>query len=238
MLGNLIILLASWILLRLTEKKSLAALGLLPSRRRLKELGIGLLLTIPFGSAFYLGEAWLVRNPYRLHDAYSFKDLVGAIRWLGNSVIYEDLVFRGVLLYILIRRIGPRKAIWVSGIAFGIYHWFSFEVWGQPVNMLVVFLTTGLIGGTLLAMAFEKTRSMYLGFGLHFGIDFVPMVLFSQSKSIGLQLLVKSFPKDPVNPGTIISLVVYVLYFTWFPLLTFLYLRTLRGHGAANSGIT
>lgn len=232
MLGNLVILILSWILLRLVEKKDLSALGLIPTGPRLRQLAMGLLLTIPFESAFYFGAAWLGHNPYHLHQGYGFKQLLGAIGWLSNSVIYEDLLFRGALLYILIHRIGPARAVLVSGFAFGIYHWFSFEVWGQPVSMLIVFLTTGL-GGILMAMAFERTRSMYLCLGLHFGIDFPSMVLFSKDKAIGLQLLVKTFPKDPVSPGTVISLLVYVIYFTWFPLLTFLYLRRFRKQSPA-----
>jgi len=228
MLGNLIILLLSWILLRFIEKKDISVLGLMPTGRRLGELGIGLLLTIPFATLFYLGAAWLGHNPYRLHLVYTAKDLLWAIGWLSNSVLFEDLIFRGALLYILIHRIGPSKAMLVSGIAFGIYHWFSYGVWGHPASMLVVFLTTGL-AGCLMAMAFERTRAMYLCFGLHFGIDFASMMLFGQSKAIGMQLLVKAYPNDPVNPGFIITLLVYVVYFTWFPLLTFLYLRRLRG---------
>jgi membrane protease YdiL (CAAX protease family) len=227
MLANCIILLLSWLLLKFSEKKDLSVLGLSPTLRRLGQLGIGLLLTIPFATAFHLTVAWLVQNPYHPHAGYMAKDLLKTIGWLANSVLYEDLLFRGALLYFLIQRIGASKAILASGIAFGIYHWFSYGVWGHPASMLVVFLTTGL-AGTLMAMAFARSRSMYLPFGLHFGVDFVPMVLFSQSKAIGLQLLVKSYPVDPVSPGPVISLLVYIVYFSWFPLLTFLYLRRLH----------
>jgi membrane protease YdiL (CAAX protease family) len=46
--------------------------------------------------------------------------------WTLFSVLYEELIFRGVVLYILIKRIGEVKAILISCIAFGIYHWFSY----------------------------------------------------------------------------------------------------------------
>jgi hypothetical protein len=51
------------------------------------------------------------------------------------------------------------------------------------------------------------------------------MILFSQNKTLGPQLLVKTYATDPVSPGSLVSLLVYIIYFTWFPLITFLYLR-------------
>jgi membrane protease YdiL (CAAX protease family) len=224
MLGNLLILLLSWALLRLIEKKNLpAALGLSPTRQRIKDLAIGLLLTIPFSIAFWLTVSWLVQNPYHLQPGYRPQHLLTAAAWLANSVLYEDLLFRGALLYILIQRIGPRPAILTSAIAFGIYHWFSYGMLGQPVSMLITFLTTGL-AGYLMAVAFNTTGSIYLSFGLHFGIDFASMVIFSQSKAIGLQLLIKTYATDPVSPGAVISLLIYTIHFAWFPLLSGWYL--------------
>jgi membrane protease YdiL (CAAX protease family) len=224
MIGLFIELLLSWVLLRFIEKTNLLALGLSPTLQRLKELGIGLLLTIPVSVAFYLAVAALVHNPYHPQPRYGWKDAGLSLAYLFRSVAYEDLLFRGALLYILIKRIGARKATLVSAIAFGIYHWFSYGVLGQPGQMLVVFLTTGL-SGYIMAVGFERTKSMYLPFGLHFGIDLVPMIIFSQSKTLGAQWLVPTYPHDPVSPGTVGALSVYIVYFTWFPLLSLWYFR-------------
>ena len=224
MIGLFIELIVSWLLLRLVEKKGLSALGLQPDRKRLGELAAGLLLTIPFSAAFYLGVSFLVHNPYQLNPHYSIKDAVVSLAYLFRSVAYEELMFRGALLYILINRIGATRAVFASGAAFGIYHWFSYGVLGQPVQMLVVFVTTGL-AGYIMAVAFQRTRSMYLAFGLHFGVDLVPMLLFSKDHSkIGQQLLVQSFANAPYNPGSVVSILVYIVYFAWFPLLSFWYL--------------
>jgi len=224
MIGICVELVISWILLRLIEKKGLSVLGLCPNSRRIKGLALGLLLTIPFFTAFFLIVSFLVHNPYKINPNYSFKDAAVALAYLWRSVAYEDLLFRGALLYILIKKIGPFGATLASGISFGIYHWFSFEVFGQPAQMLVVFLTTG-VAGYIMAVAFEKTRSMYLPFGLHFGIDLVPMIIFSNDKKIGLQWLVKSHAADPYSPGGIVSIIVYIIYYTWFPLLAWWYFR-------------
>jgi uncharacterized protein len=228
MIGIYVELVISWLLLRLIEKRGLSALGLRPNRQRIRELVIGLVLTIPFFTGFYMIVSFLVHNPYTFNPHYSIKDAAVALAYLWRSVAYEELIFRGALLYILIEKIGPSKAVLASSIVFGIYHWFSYGVLGQPVQMLIVFMTTGL-AGYIMAIAFEKTRSMYLPFGLHFGIDLVPMIIFSQDHSkIGMQWLVKSHATDPYNPGVIISVIVYIIYFAWFPLLSFWYFRRRR----------
>ena len=135
----LVELLLSWIILKLIEKENLSALGLAPNAKRIKQLGIGLLLTIPIQLAFYEIVALLVRNPYHPQPRYGFKDAGLGLAYLFRSVMYEDLLFRGALLYILIKRLGPVKATLISATAFGIYHWFSYGVIGQPGQMIVVF---------------------------------------------------------------------------------------------------
>jgi uncharacterized protein len=224
MIGIFVELLLSWILLKFIERKNLAVLGLRPTRQRIKQLLIGLLLSVPFMIALSLVVAFLVHNPYHLNPHYSFRDFANAIGYLFRSVAYENLIFGGALLYILIIRLGSRTAVLLSAIAFGIYHWFSWGVLGQPAQMAISFLMTGA-GGYVFALAFERTRSMYLPFALHFGIDFASMILFSQDKAIGPQLLTKTFATDPVSPGSIISILVLLIHFTWFPLLVYVYLR-------------
>ncbi|HXB93289.1 MAG TPA: CPBP family intramembrane glutamic endopeptidase [Puia sp.] len=224
MIGIFVEVILSWILLKFIERKDLSVLGLLPTRQRLRELMIGLLLSVPFPIAFLAGVSLLVHNPYHLHPHYSLKDFLNAAGYVFKAVLYEDLIFRGALLYILIKRLGPQKAVLISAVLFGIYHWFSWGALGQPVQMAIIFLTTGL-AGYVFALAFEKTGSIYMPFALHFGIDFVNMVIFSQDKAIGLQLLVKTFATDPASPGSVISILVILVHFTWFPVLALAYLR-------------
>ena len=78
MIGIFVELLLSWVLLKFVERKNLLVLGLLPTRRRIKELMIGLLLSIPFSIVFSEVVALLVHNPYRLNPHYSFKDFANA----------------------------------------------------------------------------------------------------------------------------------------------------------------
>jgi len=227
MIGIIVELLLSWLLLWLFERRHLSALGLLPTRQRILAFLQGFLLPIVYLAAFYWIVSGLVKNPYRLNPHYTWKGFESTVAYLLRSVAYEDLIFRGALLYILIRRIGPRTAVLASAISFGIYHWFSFSVFGQPMQMGVVFITTGMVG-YVFALAFEKTRSVYLPFALHFGVNFAIMILFSQDKGVGPQLLLKTFEKDPATPGTVVSLLVMVVYFIGLPLLLLCWLRWIK----------
>src|ERR1700744_200537 len=166
MIGIFVEVVLSWILLKFIERKNLSALGFLPTRQRLAEFMIGLLLSVPFLVAFLVGVSLLVHNPYHLNPHYSFTNLFIAASYVFKAVLYEDLIFRGALIYILIKRLGSQKAVLISAILFGIYHWFSWGALGQPVQMAIIFLMTGL-AGYVFALAFEKTRSIYMPFALH-----------------------------------------------------------------------
>jgi membrane protease YdiL (CAAX protease family) len=175
--------------------------------------------------------AALVHNPYRVNAAFHFNDFIKTFGYILRAVAYEELVFRGALLYILMHKLDGHKAVIVSAVCFGIYHWFSWQAWGNPVQMGIIFFKTAT-AGYLLALAFLRTRSMYLGFALHFGIDLASMLIFSKDKGIGLQLLVKSFEKDPVVPAPVISVPILIIYAIGFQVLTYLlFFRSNRANG-------
>ncbi len=224
MVGILVELIISWLLLKFILNENLGALGFKPDRERGLEFIAGLLWPVLYVALFQFSVSWLVHNPYLLNYNYNFKALLNAAYYVFKSVAYEDLIFRGALLYILIKKVGPQKAVLISAVAFGIYHWFSWSAFGNPAQMAIVFLMTGA-GGYVFALAFEKTRSMYLPFALHFAVDFANMVLFSQDKGMGKQLLIKTFQQDPVSPGSLISIIVLVINFIGFPLFTWLILK-------------
>ena len=93
-------------------------------------------------------------------------------------MITEELIFRGALLYILIQKLGKLKGIIISSIAFGIYHWFTFEILGSIIPMIVVFIGTGLMGYAF-ALSFSKTKSIAMPIGLHLGWNFTVNTIFS-----------------------------------------------------------
>lgn len=227
MIGILIELLISWALLRLFEKRNLEAIGIEPSAQRFKYLGVGLLFPILYYSILFIVLSYIGKNPYYLNNNYTSDQFFKAIWYVFKSVAFETLIFQGALLYILIKHFGSRKAILISAVSFGIYHWFSWNLFGQLSAMMITFLTTGLMG-YLWAMAFEKTKSIYLPLAIHFGFNFTSMVLFSKDKNIGHQLLIQTYTIDPYSPGIIVSIILLTCYFIGFPLLIFLYLRRIQ----------
>ena len=77
-----------------------------------------------------------------------------------------------------------------SSVVFGVYHWFSYEVFGSRlVLMAYIFLVTGA-GGWMFSYAFAKTKSLYAPTGLHLGWNLVSAVVFS-SGPLGNQLLLQ-----------------------------------------------
>ena len=190
MIGLLVVFLLSWLLLRRVAREPLSVLGIAPSRRRLVELLVGGLFMAGVGVVNFLGQAHFKEIGYRIDPDYRVGQLLGGSFWVLKAVVLEELVFRGALLYMLIKAIGAIRACLVSSLVFGVYHWFSYEVFGSRLVLMVyVLLVTGA-GGWMFAYAFAKTRSLYAGTGLHLGWNLVSAVVFS-SGPLGNQLLVQ-----------------------------------------------
>ncbi len=194
MIGPILVFL-SWLLLRF-EGKSLVVLGFdLPLRRAVEFLaGVG--CAGLFATFKYLIQGYWSGAYWELNPTFSLSALFEGLRWVTNSVLYEELVFRGYLLYQAIRFLGARRACYLSAAVFGVYHWFSYGVLGSIVPMVFVFLLTGAFG-LMLAAAFTKSGSLALPIGLHMGWNLVVILLFSDGP-VGPQLLIASAPEAVV----------------------------------------
>ena len=179
MLGILVILILSWLLLWLFSKEHITALGVMPNRKRLRVFLIGLLLMAVFCAVNLLGQAYLMEISYVRNPNYGLPESLNGIWWTLKAALFEELIFRGALLYVLIKKMGVNTACIFSAIAFGVYHWFSYQMFGQGIiPMMYVFLLTGA-GGWMFAYAFAKTKSLFAPLGLHFGWIVVSIVVFS-----------------------------------------------------------
>ena len=125
-----------------------------------------------------------------MNEKITSRIILKSFWWDFKSVLTEELIFRGALLYILIKKIGSKKSILISAIAFGIYHWFSYGVLGNIMAMILVFIGTGLMGYAW-AWAFSKTKSITLPFGLHLGWNFIYNTIFSKGPLGDLVLISK-----------------------------------------------
>lgn len=190
MIGIIVAIAISWLLISLFEKKNILALGILPISKRLKQFLIGFLITGILCVLVQYLESYLKSSSWVLNKGISSGIILKSLWWDLKSVLTEELIFRGALLYILIKKIGSRKSILISAISFGIYHWFSYGILGNTMAMILVFIGTGLMGYAL-AWAFSKTKSIMLPFGLHLGWNFVYNTLFSKGPLGELVLISK-----------------------------------------------
>ena len=211
MIGILVQLALSWLFVWIYEKGDLRFLGLRPLAERLKVAAIFFLLTaLCCASGFFL-RMYFGHETWGLNPKIDGMLLLRGIWWNLKSVFFEELIFRGALFYILIRWLGPMKAIIISSVAFGIYHWFSQEVFGNPAQMAVAFLNTGLMG-FVFAFAYVRTGSILTPAAIHFGWNFTQGFIFS-SGSIGSGVFVLND-----QPSVSVSVLVYILVF-YLPLV-------------------
>lgn len=184
MLGIIVILGISWLLLHFVEGKNLTALGLFPISKRIKELTIGFLVMGLIHLIFIYAESVIKSMEWAINPSVSFPIILNAFWYHLKSALTEDLIFRGALLAILISRIKWQKAILLSAIAFGVYHWFSYGLIGGPIIPLIfVFVVTGFMGYAW-AYAFAKTQSIFLPLGFHLGWNVVA-TLFTAATPYG-----------------------------------------------------
>ncbi len=204
MVGIIVQLIISWIIIWFFEKGNLGVLGFNPNRKRLLGFALFFIVTALCSSSDYFMRMLFAKEEWELNPKLDARLIFIGIWWNVKSVMFEELIFRGVLLYILIKKFGATKAIIISSIAFGIYHWYSHEVIGLPLQMLITFLTTGLMG-LVYAYGYAKTCSLYIPIAIHLGWNLVRSVVFSETV-IGGQLLVQVKPVPEVT----------VSYFVYF----------------------
>ncbi len=219
MIGIIVQLAISWILVWLFEKKDLRVLGFKPTKQRLLDFGLFFTITcICAASGFlmrmYFGERW------EMNPLFTLKLLGDGIWYNIKSVLFEELIFRGVIFYILIKKLGITKAIIISSVAFGIYHWFSFEIIGNVSQMIIVFIMTGLVG-LLYAYSYSKTFSLYIACAIHFGWNFTRNFMFSDG-NIGNGIFVAVKPAHVVTVSWFVYF--FVIYFTIISMLVINYL--------------
>lgn len=208
MLGILVQLIISWVIVWLFDKKNLSVLGFLPTKQRTADFFLFFIITAIFCSLGFVLKMYFGKQQWHINPELSINLVITGIWWNIKSVLFEELIFRGVLLYILLKKIGMLKAIIISAAAFGIYHWFSFGIVGNPVQMIIVFFITGTMG-LLLAYGYAKTFSLYIPIGIHFSWNFTQIFIFSGGP-IGNGILV---PDNEIPFRTNSSLIFIIVTF-------------------------
>ena len=197
MIGPILVVI-SWALLKV-EGKSLSVIGFNAPRARLRQFAVGFLVAGTVVALQQLGRSWVAGVPWELNASFDSALLFEHLRWTTNSVLFEELLFRGYLLYQAIRWLGVRRGVLLDAAAFGIYHWFSYGLFGNPVMMAFVFFFTGAFG-LMLALSFAKTESVAAPIGLHLGWNLISYLVFS-SGPLGPAILVPGDGAAEIGPS-------------------------------------
>jgi uncharacterized protein len=197
----------SWLLIWLFEKGNLSVLGLSPTRSRLKYFVVLFIITAICSSTAFLLRICFAKEVYMLNPALSFISVSAEVWHQFRSVLTEELICRGVLLYILIKKTGSKWAIFIASVIFAGLHWINDGAWRDLLHMIIVFSFTFAMG-LLLAFSYAKTFSLLIPFAIHFGWNLTQNFIFPD-KVTGLHIFTLAAPPP----------IVTVSYFVFFSML-------------------
>jgi uncharacterized protein len=180
MLQLIVLLAISWMLIWLFEKSNLEVLGILPTKKRIKYFLLFLAVSSLIAASAFLLRTIIAKETYSLSTNLSTQSILYEVLYQFRTVLTEELICRGVLLYWLIKKTGVKKAVLISSLLFAVLHLFNSGVWGNVVNVILLFLFTFLMG-LLLAYAYAKTFTIYLPFAIHLGWNIIQNYVFPGS---------------------------------------------------------
>lgn len=168
------VIIASFVCARFVNKKSLAAIGLSLNQLGWKEFGLGclagwLMMTGIFGIEYALGYTKVEAVEISFVDG--LKVFGYAFLFFGVAALFEEVLFRGYLFQTLARGINVVPATVLTGILFGLAHL------GNP-NASVFGIANTFLVSIVLCLAYWKTRSLWLPFGIHFAWNFSQTTLY------------------------------------------------------------
>lgn len=205
MLQLLGLLAISWAILWLVQKKNLSVLGLMPDKQRLSYFIILFIVSAICSASAYLLKILFLKEEYVLTQSLKIESVLLEIWYQFRTVLTEELLCRGAVLYILIKRIGASKAILISAVFFAILHWLNAGVWGNILQMTIVFSFTFTMG-LLLAYAYARTFSLLMPFAIHYGWNLTQNYIFPDSAA-GTHIFTLAAPPPSVT-------VSYFIFFT------------------------
>lgn len=203
------ILVISWLIVLLFNRSNLSVLGMRPNKKLLKLVLILFIVTAICCSTTYLMKIYFAKEQYILNPKLTVNLISLGIWETLRSVLTEELICRGVLLYILIKKVGDKWAVIISSVAFGLLHWLNNGIFGNIIQMSIIFVFTfGM--GLLLAYSYAKTHSILIPTAIHFGWNLTQNFIFPDRLE-GNHIFILA-EKPPI---------VTVSYFIFFLLLLF-----------------
>lgn len=217
MIGIILQLALSWAIIWWFEKGDLRFLGFHPTKLRLKNFAFFFLISAACCALEFVLRIVVAKESWQFNPALNASLFAKGTWWNLQSVLYEEFIFRGVIFYILLKKLGQWKAVLISSAAFGIYHWFSHEVLGDPKQMITTFLITGA-AGIVYALGYARTWSLYVPVAMHLGWNYTKNFVFSDGPIGNGMLVLRMQPEITVS---------YIVFFCIFflPLISFLILN-------------
>jgi uncharacterized protein len=167
----------SWLLIWLFEKGNLSVLGLTPTKDRLKYFTILFIASAILSATAFFLRMYFAKEEYTITQSLTTKSILLETWYQFRTVLTEELLCRGALLYILIKKIGQTKAVIISSIIFAVLHWINAGVWGNLTQMIIVFSFTFAMG-LLLAYSYARTFSLLIPFAIHYGWNLTQNYIF------------------------------------------------------------
>jgi membrane protease YdiL (CAAX protease family) len=105
-----------------------------------------------------------------------------------NAGLWEEIMWRGIILTLLLKRFDTRSAIALDTVFFALAHLMNLVVGQNPVVMLgqLIFV---IIGAPFLAYVFIQTKSLWPGILIHFSIDAFGILFYNSLLQIGPNLV-------------------------------------------------
>lgn len=195
----------SWLLIWFFEKGNLAVLGLTPTKDRLKYFSILFIVSAILSATAFLLRMYFAKEEYTIFQSLTTKSILLETWYQFRTVLTEELLCRGALLYILIKKIGQTKAVFISSIIFAVLHWINAGVWGNLAQMIIVFTFTFAMG-LLLAYSYARTFSLLIPFAIHYGWNLTQNYIFPDTAT-GNHILTLAAPPPTVT-------ISYLAFFT------------------------
>lgn len=206
MIYALTVVAISWLIVYLSEKRNLLSIWFTPLSQRATEFITGFIILAILSAVTQLFLGYLSGVSWQLNNNIASDLVVNSAFYDLKSVLFEELTFRGIVLYLLLRYTKKTQvSLFILAAAFGIYHWFTFGVLGNIMAMIVVFITTGYMG-YVFALAYEKTRSVVLPIAIHFGWNLINNTVFSNGPN-GIQIFEAIQGQAPYELGNYAGLV-------------------------------
>jgi len=205
MLQIVALIAVSWLILWLAERKNLSVLGLAPTVQRVKYVAVLFSVSAIISGSAYLLKMYFAKEVYVIDSKLTTTGFLIESWYQIRTVLTEELLCRGVILYIMIKKWGQGPAILLSSILFALLHWLNAGVWGNVVPMALVFAFTFSMG-LLLAYAYARSFSLLLPFAIHLGWNWMQNYVFPE-RPVGNHVFVLDGPPPVVT-------ISYLAFFT------------------------